>query len=197
MTDDFIQKLMLSKKIMDRHKEIPRGSTQGMSTTDYGESIPGTPIVEDYAPIPAKFNIPEEFGQQRPSTSVTPPKGNTKERILSSKLPDNIKKLMIENPIAQPTQQAGPVLSDDLVEKASRLMKQNGQQVIREEKQVKNLMPVESNQNLKSMIKETIIEIFEENGLLIDNSKNSNDLFSFRVGQHVFEGKVTKIKKVK
>jgi hypothetical protein len=35
-----------------------------------------------------------------------------------------------------------------------------------------------------------------ENGLLIESVNKSNDLFTFKVGSHVFEGKVTKIKKV-
>jgi hypothetical protein len=43
---------------------------------------------------------------------------------MSSKLPDEIKRLMIEHPIAQAQQQGGgATLSDDLIERASRLMK--------------------------------------------------------------------------
>lgn len=51
--------------------------------------------------------------------------------------------------------------------------------------------------DLKSIIRETIEEILGENGLLIESESKSNDIFSFRVGKHVFEGKITKIKKVK
>jgi hypothetical protein len=46
-----------------------------------------------------------------------------KDRILSSKLPDEIKRLMIEHPIQQPNNMGGgSVLSNELVEKAARLM---------------------------------------------------------------------------
>ena len=45
-------------------------------------------------------------------------------RFSSSKLPDEIKKLMIENPIVQP-QMNGPVLSDDIINGAARLMNNN------------------------------------------------------------------------
>jgi hypothetical protein len=50
---------------------------------------------------------------------------------------------------------------------------------------------------LKNLIKETMSEILEENGLLVESVNNTGELFSFRVGKHIFEGKVHKIKKVK
>jgi hypothetical protein len=48
-----------------------------------------------------------------------------KDAVLNSKLPDEIKKLMIENPIVQP-QMNGPTLSDELLDGAARLMNQTG-----------------------------------------------------------------------
>jgi hypothetical protein len=39
--------------------------------------------------------------------------------------------------------------------------------------------------------------VLGENGLLTEGSEKSNQVFNFRVGEHIFEGKVTKIKKVK
>jgi hypothetical protein len=50
---------------------------------------------------------------------------------------------------------------------------------------------------LSKLVKEAVNSALEENGLLIESVEKSNDLFSFRVGQHVFEGKITKVKKVK
>jgi hypothetical protein len=47
------------------------------------------------------------------------------------------------------------------------------------------------------MIRETIEEVLGENGLLVESTSKSNDVFQFRVGSHIFEGKVTRIKKVK
>jgi hypothetical protein len=46
------------------------------------------------------------------------------------------------------------------------------------------------------MINEAVSNALKENGLLIESSEKSNELFTFRVGKHVFEGKVSKIKKM-
>ena len=46
------------------------------------------------------------------------------------------------------------------------------------------------------MINESINEALNENGLLIESTEKSNEIFSFKVGKHIFEGKVTKIKKI-
>lgn len=191
MTEDLIQKLMISKKIMDRHKEMPRGQvSEGMVNTQ-------TPTVENFQPVQGTYNIPEEFSTTHTPT-VAPKKEATKENILRSKLPDNIKRLMLEHPINVPTQ-SGPVLTDDIVEKASRLMKKEN---LIESKPTKNTtslpkQPSTSNNDLKSLIRETMEEILRENGLLVESVSKADDIFTFKVGSHIFEGKVTKIKKVK
>jgi hypothetical protein len=46
------------------------------------------------------------------------------------------------------------------------------------------------------MINEAVRSAMEENGLLVESSEKSNENFTFKVGKHIFEGKVTKIKKV-
>ena len=38
--------------------------------------------------------------------------------------------------------------------------------------------------------------VLKENGLVMESAEKSNEIFSFKVGKHVFEGKVTKIKKL-
>jgi hypothetical protein len=40
-------------------------------------------------------------------------------------------------------------------------------------------------------------EALRENGLLVEETEKTNESFSFRVGSHIFEGKVTKVKKIK
>lgn len=98
---------------------------------------------------------------------------------------------MIEHPIEQPGSMSGPTLSDDLIERASRLM--GTKQPVAETKQ-----PVTSNNgDLKEMLKEVVREILSENGLIAESSEKANDAFTFRVGKHIFEGKLTKIKKIR
>ena len=113
------------------------------------------------------------------------------DAIKNSKLPDAIKKLMMEHPIEQPSSMGGSVtLSDDLIERASRLMGQNKKPV------VEQAVPQYNSENLRSVLKEVVKEVLSENGLIIENVEKSNDNFRFQVGKHVFEGKLTKIKKL-
>jgi hypothetical protein len=39
-------------------------------------------------------------------------------------------------------------------------------------------------------------DVLSENGLLIESETKSSEMFKFRVGQHLFEGKVLKVKKM-
>jgi hypothetical protein len=47
------------------------------------------------------------------------------------------------------------------------------------------------------VIKETIEEVLTEKGMISESTQKTKEQISFRVGQHVFEGVVTKIKKMK
>ena len=87
------------------------------------------------------------------------------------------------------------VLSNDLVEKASRLMntKANGE-LMSENKKSNRTQPVSS--DMKSMIREVIEDVLRENGLITESESKSNEVFKFRVGNHLFEGKLTKVKKI-
>jgi hypothetical protein len=195
---DLIQKLMISKKIMEKHNDMGRNgiqSTGGMSS----------PMVEDYQPVQANYNLPQEFLSEQ---EVTKPVNNgpmTSDRILGSKLPDEIKKLMMEHPIQQPTMGAGTgTLSNELVEKASRLMNTNAKGELLENKQPQKQQqrqPQQSNVGvdanvIRDIVRETVQDVLRENGLLTESETKSNEVFKFRVGQHIFEGKLVKVKKI-
>ena len=195
---DLLQRLVLSKKIMEKHDTMGRGGVQ--------VSNPSVPMVEDYQPISASYNIPQEFMAeqrvQKPVSSEVP----QMDRIKNSKLPDEIKKLMMEHPIQQPSMgmSTNTVLSDDLVEKAARLMNSNskGEQLAEGNTQRRSPQPQtqsmsQFNMNeLRKVVRETVEEVLSENGLLVENESKSSDMFKFRVGQHLFEGKVLKVKKM-
>jgi len=211
--DRLMQKLALSKAIMDKADGIK-------NTNSMNGGLPPTSLQQMNSPesfnIPtAKYNIPEEFLQesnapQQPYLSNVP-RENTKpvgvptvDAIKNSKLPDEIKRLMMEHPIGQPQQQP-TTISDELIEKASRLMKQNDGGYIPESakpKQTTQQQP-QSNPNggidyklIQKMINEAVNNALKENGLVVESSEKSNEVFNFKVGKHVFEGKVTKIKKL-
>lgn len=194
--NDLIQKLMISKKIMDKHKEMPRG------VVSESDVMMSNPEVENFPPVPASYNIPSEYLQEQEISRPinTNPQPITEDKIRNSKLPDEIKKLMMEHPINQP-QQTGPTLSDDLVTKASRLMGTEKQKV-NEVKKTMNSLPkhIESSSidknEIAAIVRETVEEVLRENGLLIESTQRTKDNFTFKVGNHIFEGKLTKIKKV-
>ena len=197
---DLIQKLMISKKIMEKHNDMGRNGIQSSG----GSS---SPMVEDYQPIQATYNLPQEFLSEQ---EVAKPINNgpmTTDRILGSKLPDEIKKLMMEHPIQQPTMGAGSgTLSNELVEKASRLMNTNAKGELLENKQPQRQQPqrqqpqqsnvgVDANV-IRDIVRETVQDVLRENGLLTESETKSNEVFKFRVGQHIFEGKLIRVKKI-
>jgi hypothetical protein len=108
---------------------------------------------------------------------------------------------MMEHPISQP-QQANPTLSNDLVERAARLMKENPGGYVpdsaKPKQQVQTSQPTGNidYKVLQKMINEAVNTALKDNGLLMESSEKTNELFSFKVGKHIFEGKVTKIKKL-
>ena len=185
---DLINRLMISKKIMEKHNTIGRGQAQDTIST---------PIVEDFKPVNGNYNIPQEFLQESEPQKKYNTEVPTEDRIMKSKLPDEIKQLMIQHPIQQSTMgiQSGVGLTEDLVERASRLMNTEQQpkrkNVVNETKQTQT-----DNSDIRSIIRETVEDVLRENGLIAESETKSNEVFKFRVGQHLFEGRVTNIKKI-
>jgi len=118
---------------------------------------------------------------------------------MNSKLPDEIKKLMIENPItpSNPLMGSESILSDELIEKATKLMGNTRQEPQIVKKTTNTPQPQTNNTDLKKMIKEVVQEVFKENGLIAESTSKTSEVVSIKVGQHIFEGKITKIKKIK
>jgi hypothetical protein len=202
--DRLMEKLALSKAIMDKADGIK-------SSNSMNGGLPPTSLQQFDVPN-AKYNIPSEFLQEGPSQQTpylssvprenTKPVGNpTVDAIKNSKLPDEIKRLMMEHPIGQPQQQP-TTISNELIEKASRLMKDNSNNYVPDSAKPKQTQvqpqPVGNiDYNvIQKMITEAVNNALRENGLLMESSEKSNELFTFKVGKHVFEGKVTKIKKM-
>ena len=193
-----MQKLAMSKKIMDASDKIKPGQAQG-----------GLPMSEN---INASYNIPQDMLQSVPqqptqqmvqTQQMSQPQPMTEDRIQNSKLPDEIKQLMMEHPIQQPNfGGGGPVLSDDVIEGAQRLMGRTPQQTVSENVSV----PSSSNdsdlkQMIRDVVRDTVRDVVREElqnaGMLTEGNTKTNESLQLRVGKHVFEGRVTKIKKVK
>lgn len=199
MSNDLIQKFTMSKKIMDAHSNMKRGTV-----------TPSAPMVENYEIPNSSYNIPQEYmgevTQQKSSFDPSQPLDESK--IKNSKLPDEIKRLMIEQPIVQPSSMnGGSIISDDVIEGAQRLMNLPPKQQNRE---LKNEVKTNTSNNtinmseIKSMmrdvvrdtVRDVVREELKEAGMLVESTSNSNDTIQFKVGNHLFVGKVTKIKKL-
>lgn len=194
MTEDFIQKLMIAKQVMDKSNGIPRGGASAMPISNISESRVSTPELESYEPIQANYNIPQEF-MDIPKASTQKPPVVTEDRIKNSKLPDAIKELMLKHPIKQ-AEQYSPTLSNEVFEKAARLMNEN-KPITQSSSQVNTKsQPLQNNSELKKIIRETMEEILKENGIIAESESKTSETFQFRVGKHIFEGKLTKVKKI-
>lgn len=178
---------------MDKHNEVPRGNAQ-------------MPIVNENTN--ANYNIPEGVidtpTQQFKIQETINTQPISQDAVLKSKLPDEIKKLMIENPIVQP-QLNGPTLSNEIIEGASRLMNNNTVSQ-KNSSQNENNSRLSSNSNdlkqmIRDVVRDTVRDVVKEElqnaGLINESSQKANEVLSLRVGKHIFEGKVLKIKKVK
>jgi hypothetical protein len=199
---ELLQKLMVSKKIMEKHNHMDRGQARNINMGDYS-----SPMVESFEAPAARYNLPAELMEEtRPVSQPRQSNVPMEDRIANSKLPDEIKRLMMEHPIQQPTMgmASGAVLSDDLVEKASRLMNTTpkGNQLTEDSprrQQLQQSQQVSSSltaNQIRDIVRETVEDVLKENGLLVESETRSTDQFKFRVGQHLFEGKVNKVKKM-
>lgn len=194
--NDLMSKLALSKKIMDRHNEIPRG-TNDAPTRNYSQQV------ESFEPVQGNYNIPNEFISEEVNVKeINQPM--SQDRIINSKLPDEIKKLMIENPIEKPNVPGvnGSFLSDEVIQGAQKLMGNTKKQPQGQNKG-QSVSEVDMNM-LKNMIRDTVRDTVRDvvreelakSGMITESESKANDVLQLKVGKHIFEGKVTKIKKV-
>lgn len=163
---------------------------------------------------------PQQAATQQPTSDRTQRdvKSNMSEdKIKGSKLPENIKKLMLENPI--PTVSYENELSNDFIDEVAKKMKkqesfgagaqQIPQQVI-ESTPINNIPTTPTNNNstiqfnddLKNFIKEAIVETLDgivESKLnkLMETNKEVSENLQIRVGDSMFIGKITDVRKAK
>lgn len=203
-TDDLMQRLAVSKKIMEKTENIKRGDVRNIN-----------PSVETFEPVEGRYNIPSEIlsenTQSAPSQFHDPSQPLDRDKIMNSKLPDEIKRLMIEKPIVQPSSVNGSAnISEEVIQGAQRLMNmgkseqktqpqpQNKRETINETKgnfdisEMKNLI----RDVVRDTVRDVVREELKEAGMLVESTQNSNEVIQIKVGNHLFVGKVTKIKKL-
>jgi hypothetical protein len=147
--------------------------------------------------------------QQLPQQSTTRSMGNPSvDRIRESKLPDAIKKAMIESPIPQMDQiSLTDTLDMDFVKGAKRLMEQ---EVVSSKKQQPRRQqttsqPIYESSNIDInaialMIENTVRKVMDEklNQILTAQTTSSiNENLVLKVGDSIFKGKITGVNKAK
>jgi len=201
--EELMQRLAVSKKIMDKHNDLKRGDVRNTNI----------PMVEEFQPTNAVYNLPQELVSENitPTQTHDPSRPLDMEKIKNSKLPDEIKRLMIEQPIVQPSTMS-PSISNDIIEGAQRLMNMNSNTTVQQPQNVKDIAPKQPQQSssnfnmseMKSMIRDvvrdTVRDVVREElkdaGMLVESTQNSNETIQFKVGNHLFIGKVNKVKKL-
>lgn len=143
---------------------------------------------------------PEELmkNQVSPQTNVRPSGSPSIDKIQNSKLPDAIKKAMIENPISQIS--LTDTLDMDFIKGAKRLMEQEGVST-RPSAQPKQ----QSNSNIDMnaiavLIENTIRKVMDEklNQILTASQTSTiNENLVLKVGDSIFKGKITGVNKAK
>jgi hypothetical protein len=186
--NDLMQKLVNAKKVMNK--------------VDGGNYERGN-IDENIL-----MSAPEDLmGEQIKQTSRTnrPVGTPSVDRIQQSKLPDAIKKAMIENPIQQMNQiSLNDTLDMDFIKGAKRLMEQEGvstkkQSVVPFSKQQQSSPNIDMN-SLAVLIENTVRKVMDEklNQILSASTTASiNENLVLKVGDSIFKGKITGVNKAK
>lgn len=147
---------------------------------------------------------PEDFmsNQEPRQVSTKPIASPNSDRIQNSKLPDAIKKAMMENPIQQIS--LNDTLDMDFIKGAKRLMEQEG---VGTKKQTQQSQPQRQTSGgnidmnaIAVLIENTVRKVMDEklNQILTASTTSSiNENLVLKVGDSIFKGKITGVNKAK
>ena len=128
------------------------------------------------------------------------------ERIQNSKLPDVIKKAMMESPIPQIS--LNDTIDMDFVKKAKKLMEEEGTISKTTNRQVQSrqqsVIPMSNNSDLipliENIVRKTVTEILDrklDQLLTAQKTMSINESLVLKVGDSIFKGKITGVNKAK
>jgi len=195
--------LLAAKQVMSKvdNKSYTTGNVDASMLTQDTNNLQSSP----QQPSPQQT----QSGSTRTQRDV---KSNmSEEKIKGSNLPDNIKQLMLENPI--PTVNFENNLSSDFIDEVAKKMEQQSKftsgaqkipQPVTPTQPIQQTQPTSLNLNeeLKGFIKDAITETLDEivesklNKLMESNKEISENL-QIRVGDSMFIGKITDVRNVK
>lgn len=170
--NDLMHKLVIAKKIMNK---VDSGNFE-RNTNNYD-----TPVIE------------EDYDVQYDQTEHLSPNVINEEKIASSKLPQAIKDLMLNNPIVQPSVN---VNKTSMFDGARKLMEREGL-TNKPKKHLNESHSVQTDyKKMSKMIEEIVRRVFDEklNELKEINQLNINENLAIKVGDSIFSGKITKVR---
>jgi|688.fasta_scaffold83373_4 hypothetical protein len=188
-SNDLMSKLVQAKKLMNK-----------VDTGDFERgNIDESKLI---APSNDSDYLSESYEQNQPQVNTRPVGTPTADRIQQSKLPDAIKKAMIENPIPQIS--LSDSLDMDFVKGAKRLMEQEGVQPKQTQKKQSpqptgNASGVNMNA-LATLIENTVRKVMDEKLsqiLTAQQTSTINENLVLKVGDSIFKGKITGVNKAK
>lgn len=181
--NDLMKNLARAKMVMnkvDNNVPVPRG-TVNESYDDYDEPV-------NYQQPIMNFEQPKQMAVEK---NLSP------ERIQNSKLPDNIKKAMLENPIPVPSISLSDNIDMNIIKGAKRLIEQDLPQKSKPQpqKQINNNSASNIDINaLSLMIENTVRKVLDEKLsqiLTAHETKSINENLVLKVGDSIFKGKIT------
>jgi len=184
--NDLMKKLVQAKKVMNKVDggNYERGHVnESMLLSDPSELMEmQTPQQTNTRPVGGNMNV---------------------DKIQNSKLPEAIKRAMIEHPIEQmPSISLNETLDMDFVKGAKRLMEQEGVSSSKKS-QPQQRQSVSSNIDMNAiavLIENTVRKVMDEklNQILTAQTTSSiNENLVLKVGDSVFKGKITGVNKAK
>lgn len=195
---DLMSRLVQAKKVMNK---VETGNYEKGNVNE--EILRGNP--EDY--VAGNFNTETPQPQRNPARPMGVP---TPDRIKQSKLPDAIKKAMIENPIPQIT--LNDTIDMDIVKGARRIMEREGMisEKPKQQSQSKynqgNVTPPQHHNEsfdmnaLAILIENTVRRVMDEKLtqlLSAHDTQSINENLVLKVGDSIFKGKITGVNKSK
>jgi len=179
--NDLMNRLVQAKKVMNK---VETGSFEkGYVNENILKSAPEE-LVNVQMEQPSSKQIQKDFNV---------------DKINNSKLPDVIKKAMIENPIPQITLNDG--INMDFIQGAKKLMEREGLSKKPSQKQVQTqqFSGIDMN-SLSTLIENTIRKVLDEklNQILTaQQTATINENLVLKVGDSIFKGKITGVNKTK
>ena len=183
--NDLMKKLVQAKKVMNK-----------VDGGDYERGHVNESLLLS-SPEDAMNNTEYQSNPTRPMGSPSI------DRIKNSKLPDAIKKAMIESPIQQMNQiSLNDTLDMDFIKGAKRLMEQEGV-ATRPSAQPKQTIVNNSSVDMKAIaviIENTVRKVMDEKLTQIlsaQQTQSINENLVLKVGDSIFRGKITGVNKAK